>query len=567
MRPLLLHHKECAPPARAEVDSGTLEGFVHSVSGKECEVYLGVPYAAPPVGELRFKKPQRTQPWKGVRKCKRFGPRSIQRDMFWDKVVLQTPQSEDCLYLNVFAPKKEEGKTYPVFFYIHGGGFMMDSAAKYGYKEMCEQLITKDIIVITIQYRLGFLGFFSLRNSSCKGNFGLWDQVAALEWTKRNVRAFGGDPSRITVGGQSAGAVSADLLSLSPVSRDLFTQKIAMGGSAYCHWAVSDSSEISEFCRNKARSLGWKPKGKNFITEEEEDAAMLDFLRNVPAHKFGCHMIGTKEVFEEARLPLTPVIDGELLPAPIPVLRAEAPQKPSIGGVGEYESLLFVALGFIRCNGKFLEKVQSILARKAKGISLKEMQEALREIYGDAKGKNKKEVARICVILLSDLVSNYANFQYMREAEMIEKPTYMYSLDFTSRNMWGWMKAVIPFCERRGTHASELLYLFKCNYFVAPLPMDANDRAVADLMPKLFANFVKHGDPNSAETRDRGVQWEPLEPGKKQVLSICPETAMRREAFDGRLENLDRLFRKLNLDQRYNIMKRRRNQSIIESIP
>ncbi|KAF8387415.1 hypothetical protein PRIPAC_76557 [Pristionchus pacificus] len=547
MRPLKLH-RDCAPAVLAEVEEGTAEGFVYSFSGKDCEVYLGLPFAAPPIGELRFNKPQRAEPWNGVRKCKRFGPRSIQRDMFWDKVVLQTPQSEDCLYLNVFAPKREEGKTYPVFFYIHGGGFMMDSAAKYGYKEMCEQLITKGIIVVTIQYRLGFLGFFSLGNGSCK--------IAALEWTKRNARAFGGDPDRITVGGQSAGAVSADLLSLSPVSRDLFTQKIAMGGSSFCHWAVSDTDEISEFCRKKARSLGWKPKGKHYISQEQEDAAMMNYLRVLPAHKFGCHMIGTKEVFSEARLPLAPVIDGEILPAPLPILRAEAPPKPSIGGVGEYESLLFVALGFIRCNGKFLERVQTILARKAKGSSLKEMQEALREIYGDAKGKNKKEVARICIVLLSDLVSNYANYQYMREAERLQEKTYMYSLDFTSRNMWGWMKAVIPLCERRGTHASELLYLFKCNYFVSPLPMDANDRAVADIMPRLFANFVKTGNPNSAETRERGVQWDPIERERKQILSIAPQSTMKREPFDGRMDALDRLFHRLNLDLRYNISRR-----------
>ncbi|GMT08732.1 hypothetical protein PFISCL1PPCAC_29, partial [Pristionchus fissidentatus] len=153
---------------RTIVDEGVIEGFVQSINDHNCDVYLGVPYAAPPLGELRFKKPVRHPGWKGVRKCKRYGARSIQKDMFWDKVLIQTPQSEDCLHLNIFAPKREEGKTYPVLFYIHGGGFMMDSTAKYGYKEVCEQLITKDVIVVMIQYRLGFLGFFSLGSSSCK---------------------------------------------------------------------------------------------------------------------------------------------------------------------------------------------------------------------------------------------------------------------------------------------------------------------------------------------------------------------------------------------------------------
>ncbi|ETN74691.1 hypothetical protein NECAME_12801 [Necator americanus] len=155
----------------------------------------------------------------GFRNRYRFNPG--RDDMFWDKFTNFTPQSEDCLYLNVFAPAMDPVKSYPVMFYIHGGGFMMDSAVRYKPSNVARLLVKHGVVVVTIQYRLGYLGYFCTGDDVAKGNYGLWDQLEALKWTKENIHHFGGDPNRITVAGQSAGAVSADLLSLSPLSRGL----------------------------------------------------------------------------------------------------------------------------------------------------------------------------------------------------------------------------------------------------------------------------------------------------------------------------------------------------------
>ncbi|KHJ82202.1 hypothetical protein OESDEN_18106, partial [Oesophagostomum dentatum] len=189
-------------------------------------------------------------------------------------------------------------------------------------------LVRHGVVVVTIQYRLGYLGYFCTGDDVAKGNYGLWDQFEALKWTKENIHHFGGDPNRITVAGQSAGAVATDLLSLSPLSRDMFQRKIVMGGSTFCYWAMTTKEKCAEHCRRKARKLGWKPRN-DYANDEEESKDLLEFMKNVPAHKLGTHMVGNSIFFNEARLPLTPVIDGEILPKEID----EAPSRSSQYGV------------------------------------------------------------------------------------------------------------------------------------------------------------------------------------------------------------------------------------------
>ncbi|KAJ1345717.1 hypothetical protein KIN20_000311 [Parelaphostrongylus tenuis] len=174
-------HVQKIASCQVRTNYGVIEGKRYVThKGFETDCFLGVPYAKPPVGELRFKKPQRMDTWEGVRKCKRFGYRSIQDDMFWDKFVNSTPQSEDCLYMNIFAPAIDPSKSYPVMFYIHGGGFMMDSAVRFKPENVPRLLVRHGVIVVTIQYRLGYLGYFCTGDDVAKGNYGLWDQLEAI---------------------------------------------------------------------------------------------------------------------------------------------------------------------------------------------------------------------------------------------------------------------------------------------------------------------------------------------------------------------------------------------------
>ncbi|VDN31916.1 unnamed protein product [Gongylonema pulchrum] len=204
---------------------GLVEG-VRLVDDGDCQIdaYLGIPFAKPPIGALRFKKPEPPDAWEGIRKTVKFGPRAPQKEFIWSRWLAAVKTDEDCLYLNVFSPvptaaaaEKQNGLAVMVF--VHGGGFLIDSASKYGDIGICNNLCRHDVVVVTVQYRLGLLGFFCTGDEACPGNNGLWDQAMALKWVQDNISAFNGDPGRITVFGQSAGGACVDLLSLSPVTR------------------------------------------------------------------------------------------------------------------------------------------------------------------------------------------------------------------------------------------------------------------------------------------------------------------------------------------------------------
>lgn len=172
---------------------------------------------------------------------------------------------------------------------ILGGGYIIDSAAKYNWKKLAKTLVSKDTIVVTVEYRLGFLGFLCLDDEQAKGNYGIWDVVEALKFVKQNAFAFGGDPDNITLMGQSAGSCMTDLLSLSPVSRDLFKQTILMAGFAENSWAISNRHFVIDFCRDKALKLGFQRQsdGQYFIVWQ--NIQIIFSQRMDQRRKFGMH--------------------------------------------------------------------------------------------------------------------------------------------------------------------------------------------------------------------------------------------------------------------------------------
>ena len=222
------------------VSGGTLQGVTSQKAG--VTVFKGIPYAAPPVGDLRWHDPQPVQPWEGVKVCDTFGPIEWQPgnapgtfygdEFYWEG----TPeQSEDCLYLNVWAPSKTLGNPdakLPVAMWIHGGAFLNG----YGYEVTMDgdEWASRGVILVTINYRMGALGFLShpelTAEQGTSGNYGMMDQIAALQWIRDNIGDFGGDPSNITIFGQSAGAMSVKNLLISPLSKDLIAKAIIQSG-------------------------------------------------------------------------------------------------------------------------------------------------------------------------------------------------------------------------------------------------------------------------------------------------------------------------------------------------
>lgn len=255
--PLLLAAMACTQQNPVlSVEGGAIQGVPSEASG--VTVFRGIPYAAPPVGELRWQAPQPVVAWEGVKVCDTFGPIAPQPGnkpgtFYGDEFYWQgTPEeSEDCLYLNVWAPSHALGKDakLPVAMWIHGGAYMNG----YGYEVTMDgdEWAKRGVILVTINYRLGTLGFLSHPELSAEqgqsGNYGTMDQAAALKWVKDNISAFGGDPSHITIFGQSAGAMSVKTLLVSPLSRDLMAGAIIQSGGGLSTRGLSPDGSQEQF--------------------------------------------------------------------------------------------------------------------------------------------------------------------------------------------------------------------------------------------------------------------------------------------------------------------------------
>ncbi|XGW05271.1 hypothetical protein V3C99_016000 [Haemonchus contortus] len=231
---LLVSTLVCSFAQILELKPGRVQGFEYTTKGGDiAEVFLGIPYAAAPVGELRFE----------------FGATCHPHER--KSAVLPDP-SEDCLTLNVIRPRKEApAEGYPILLWVHGGGYEIGSASLYGYKGFADIYIPHDIIVVTIQYRLGVYGFFSSGDSRMPGNLGLFDMAEAVKFVYENAENMGADPSRITAWGLSAGGAAVGQLLLSPVSRDYIARSIEMSGSPWVSWAMGpnvpkNSLELAE---------------------------------------------------------------------------------------------------------------------------------------------------------------------------------------------------------------------------------------------------------------------------------------------------------------------------------
>ena len=282
-----------------ETRHGRLEGFAES----GLEVFLGIPYAAPPVGRRRFRPPEAPEPWAGVREAKRFGFSAPQAAMDLGTMMPGFdvgPQHEDCLYLNVYAPASDGAKR-PVMVWIHGGAFSLGSASQKMYD--VRPLARAGVVVVTINYRLGALGYLylagldsSLDTSGCSG---ILDQVAALEWVRDNIAAFGGDPEAVTLFGESAGGMSVGTLMGTPRARGLFQRAIPQSGA--CHTVVT-AGTANEVTSAFLSELGVSPDDLDRLWEAPVDSILK----------------AQRQCVERLRMPvrlraLVPVVDGVTL--------------------------------------------------------------------------------------------------------------------------------------------------------------------------------------------------------------------------------------------------------------
>lgn len=439
----------------------TKYGQIVGVSERGCTVFKGVPYARPPVGELRWRKPQRPNPWEGVLKADHYGSKSIQfgnpRDTFYKKEFYDNPDfdvpvSEDCLYLNIWVPDGFD-TVLPVAVYVHGGAFMGGAGSNLPF--VCDTLAKTGVIVVTINYRLGALGFLCHPllgvegENKAGGNFGLWDQIMAITWVKENIAAFGGDGENITVFGQSAGAMSLQALAVSPHSSGLFQRMILQSGGGY-HNPLGEYRTIEKaetFGDDVLEALGLPPQGWKESKEKWEEARKALWETPIEDLMPALNKALGAAFIQHKGMPYVPVIDKELIPEDGNA-RIEK---------GEVLSIPYI----LGCNGDDLTA---------------------------AKENPNPD-------------NNPMHAGDLAYAKMVDSDVYVYYFD-----------RKLPGDEAGAFHSAELWYVFG-SFDFCWRPMEEEDVALSEKMIRYWSNFMKTGNPNDGIAEG----WRPCTEGDPYV--------------------------------------------------
>ncbi|MES1261116.1 MAG: carboxylesterase family protein [Acidobacteriota bacterium] len=515
-------------PDRVKTASGTLEGAGPQSSG--VREFKGIPFAEPPVGDLRWSPPQPVKAWTGVRQATGFGPRCMQQALFGDMGFRSNGMSEDCLYLNVWTPAKSGSQKLPVMVYFFGGGFLAGDGSEPRYDG--ESMASKGIVTVTVNYRLGIFGFFAhpeLTKESphhASGNYALLDQNAALRWVKENITAFGGDPRKVTIAGESAGSIAVSAQMASPLSKDLIAGAIGESGSIMGALAPVPLAKGEEEGVKFAASLG---------------TPSLAALRALPVER----------IFEAAGKPgaprFSPTIDGYFLPEAPGAIFAAGKQAhvPLLAGWNSEEMNARAVLGREEPTKENFEKaVQRLYGDHAN--------EVLKE-YG---GSSPAEVLQSATDLASDRFIAFSTWKWLDlSGKTGGKPVYRYyyarprpPMNASMGNVTaglaggvvrGGQTASAPAPPPKGAvHSAEIEYALgnlATNKVYAWTP---EDYKVSSLMENYFANFIRTGNPNGAGL----PKWPAANSGDTvQFLRIDVETHAAPEQHRGRYLLLDKL--------------------------
>nr|AJP62548.1 carboxylesterase [Oxya chinensis] len=523
------------------VESGTLRGVVAtSLNGVLYNQFLGVPYATPPLGDLRFRAPQPVSPWSGVRDALSFG------DSCSQPLDNMTVGSEDCLYLNVYTPNPPKG-SMPVMVWIHGGGFFSGSgnADIHG----PEYLVEHGVIVVTFNYRLGVLGFMSTGDTVVPGNMGLKDQVMALRWVQQHIANFGGDPKNVTIFGQDAGAWSCHAHMLSPMSRGLFQRVIAMSGSALS--AAAFSAAVPERTFVLAEHLGLR-------TRSSEE--LLMYLMEFPAKAFveDMHHALAPEDKERTVVPFVMTVeppDAEggafLTRPPAEIVRSGKFQRvPLLTGVTTLEGAVFLVKNVrnainatANLDMSFLRLVpQDFNGRKEDRIAL--CREMKNFYYGDQPVSSDNLAPYVDI--RGDLAFNYPVVKTARIHSAQTQSVYFYV--FSADGELNHMKRIAKAEKLEGAcHGDDVFYLFRSSLFdVAAEPTSTESKTIANLT-RLWTNFAKTGNPTPDKGGDLGVTWPAFSERAPAYLRIDNGgLCVAREPWGERMAFWDRLYGRLS---------------------
>ena len=495
--------------------NGSVEGSLEKSSVRS---FKGIPYAAPPVGDLRWKEPQAVQNWQGVRKADHFGPRAMQGAIFGDMGFRSNGMSEDCLYLNVWAPSKKANGLLPVLVYFYGGGFVAGDGSESRYDG--ESMAAKGIVALTVNYRLGAFGFLAhpelTKESShhSSGNYALMDQAAALHWVQQNIAAFGGDPKKVTIAGESAGSIAVSAQMASPLSRDLIAGAIGESGSMLGALSAVPLDTAEQTGLQFAHSVG---------------ANSLADLRAMNADS----LLQASTKFGPFRFATT--IDGYFFPkSPYAIYEAgEQAHVPLLVGWNSEEMNYRMLMG-------------------NENLTKENFEKAVRKLYGDKSEEvlklyhpaSDEEVEHVATDLASDRFIAFSTWKWADlQAKTGKKPVYRYIFSRPRPPMVASMGNATPGlaggvvknsgatankipAAKGAVHSAEIEYAMGNLKGNKVYDWTQNDYKVSKTMQEYFANFIKKGDPNGTDL----PAWPAANSGNNvSVMNIDVNTRVQKE--------------------------------------
>ncbi|MDV4150854.1 carboxylesterase family protein [Clostridium sp. AL.422] len=528
-RPLYSMEGRVATDA-VKTQNGLVSGFYNK--DKTVREFTGIPYAAPPVGELRWKSPQPAKSWDGVRQLDHFSDAAMQSKSLpifskYLGLALGTDEllknssikynekvSEDCLYLNVWSSAKSSNERLPVIVYIHGGSFVYGSGSMDVYNG--ENMAKKGVVFVNINYRLGIFGFMahpeltkeSEYNSS--GNYGILDQIAALQWVKNNISEFGGDPDNVTIAGESAGAGSVNILMASPLAKGLFHRAIAESGAFF-------SSESRESGGNPERKLSEAEKDGVEIQKSLEKTSISD-MREMSA----------KDLLKLSKnQTIVPNIDGYVLPDTVYKIFKEGNQNdvPILVGSNSDEGSL-LTLPWPATATVSADKFKDIVAKRYGSLA----DELLKLYPADS---NNKAVESQVKISTDHLFTWQMNTWAKLQSKTGKSKAYYYYFDKVQ-------PGPSRFKELGAYHSAEISYAYN-NLDKIDLPYTEIDKKLSDIMSSYWINFATTGNPNGQSL----PTWREYNEESDQAMRLGDKVEMIKtpnksalELFDIHEENL-----------------------------
>ncbi len=461
----------------------TANGIVEGSANQDIRIFKGIPFAAPPVGSLRWKAPQPIASWTGVKKCTAFSASPMQASpqpfMFWSEEFLipKEPISEDCLYLNVWTGAKTPKEKRPVLVYIYGGGFRSGGSACPIYDG--EAMAKKGVVFVSINYRVGVFGFMAHPELSkeapyhASGNYALLDMIAALKWVQQNITAFGGDAANVTIAGQSAGAFAVNYLVASPLAKGLFHKAIAQSGGSF-------------------RANPLRP---NVDLKGAEEMGVV-FAKSLNCNNLAELRAKSAEEIQKAQGGLSsPITDGYVMPESISEIFAKGKQNdvPVIVGWNEDDRVSEPP----QPAAAFKEQVQ----KRFGNLST--------EFLKAYPAETDEQAAQSQIAMGRDEAFGFQDYTWAKMQTQTGK-SHAYVYNFNRK-----VPAHTPETQFGAFHSGEIVYAYN-NLHTLNRPWEPIDHKIADMMSSYWANFAKTGNPNG----DGLPKWEMYQPVNEQVMII-----------------------------------------------